>query len=94
VTIDTDTFVRSFVAKTCRDIIDDVEKLDSIQDVFIHYQLLRFCQDTRLQYSNSHIMFPNRCVLQHQPWHVDCKIADTLLKRGTKQHADGWDSSN
>ncbi len=40
--IDTDAFVRSFVAKTCRDIIDDVEKLDAIQDGFIHYQLLRF----------------------------------------------------
>jgi hypothetical protein len=58
------------VAKTCRDIIDDVEKLDGIQDGFIHFQLLRFCQSTR-----------------------DCKIADVLLKRGTKHHGDGWDSS-
>ena len=24
--------------------------------------------------------------------HVDCRIADTLLKRGTKEHADGWDA--
>jgi hypothetical protein len=91
VPIVTDAFVRSFVAKTCRDIIDDVEKLDAIQDGFIHYQLLRFCQATRLQYINSHIMLPNRCVLQQQ--HVDCKIADALLKKGTKQHVDGWDSS-
>ncbi len=30
VLIDTDAFVRSFVTKTCRDIIDDVEKLDAI----------------------------------------------------------------
>ncbi len=37
--IGTDAFVRSFVAKTCRDIIDDVEKLDSIQDDFIHFIL-------------------------------------------------------
>jgi hypothetical protein len=92
VPIGTDAFVRSFVAKTCRDIIDDVEKLDAIQDGFIHFQLLRFCQATRLQYINSHIMLPNRCVLQQQ--HVDCKISDTLLKKGTKQHADGWDSSS
>ena len=35
-------------------------------------------------------MLPNRCVLQQQ--HVDCKIADALLKKGTKQHADGWDA--
>ena len=77
--------------KTCRDIIDDVEKLDSIQDGFIHYQLLRFCQVTRLQYINSYVNLPNRCVLQQD--YVDCKIVDTLLKRGTKQDADGWDSS-
>jgi hypothetical protein len=92
VTIGTDAFVRSFVVKTCRDIIDVVEKLDAIQDGFIHYQLLRFYQATRLQYINSHIMLPNLCVLQQQ--YVDCKITDTLLKKGTKQHADGWDSSS
>jgi hypothetical protein len=92
VPIGTDAFVRSFVSKTCRDIIDDVEKLDVIQDGFIHYQFLRFCQVTRLQYINSHIMLPNRCVLQQQ--HVDCKIPDALLKKGTKHHTDGWDTSN
>jgi hypothetical protein len=37
-------------------------------------------------------MFSNRCVLQQQ--HVDCKIADALLTKGTKQHADGWDAPN
>jgi hypothetical protein len=92
VPIGTDAFVQSFVAKKCRDIIDDVEKLDAIQDGFIHFQLIRFCQATRFQYINSHIMLGNRCVLQHQ--HVDCKIADALLKKGTKPHADGWDASS
>ena len=37
-------------------------------------------------------MLNNRCVLHQQ--HVDCKIADALLKKGTKLHADGWDSSS
>jgi hypothetical protein len=64
----------------------------TIQDGFIHYQLLRFCQATRLQYINSHILLSNRCGLQQQ--HVDCKIADALLKKGTKQHVDGWDASS
>jgi hypothetical protein len=36
-------------------------------------------------------MLPNRCVLQQH--HVDCKIADALLKKGAKHHVDGWDSS-
>ena len=90
--IGTNAFVKQFVAKTCRDIIEDVEKLDAIQDGFIHFQLLSFCQATRLQYLNSHIILDNCCVLQQQ--HVDCKIADALLKKGTKQHADGWDASS
>ncbi len=75
--IDTDTFVRNFVSRTCRDIIDDVEKLDVIQDGFVHYQLVRFCQVTRLQFINSHIILNHRCVLQQQ--HVDCK--DSSLNR-------------
>jgi hypothetical protein len=40
VPIGEDTFVRHFVTKTCQNIIDDVEKLDDIQDVFVHYQPL------------------------------------------------------
>ena len=78
VPIGTDTFVRNFVSKTCRNIIDDVEKLDTIQDGFIQYQLLLFCQTTPLQYVNSHIMINNRCVLQQQ--HVDRKIALSSAK--------------
>jgi hypothetical protein len=77
------------VTKTCRVVID-VEKLDTIQDGFVHHQLLRFYQTTRLQYINNHILLGNRFILQH----VDCKIDDTLLKKRTKYHADGWDTSS
>ena len=92
VPIGTDAFVQNFVATTCRATVDDVDKLDAIQDGLIHYQLLRFCQATRLQYTNCHILLRNRCVLQQL--HVDCKIADALLKEGTKQHADGWHATS
>ncbi len=34
----------------------------------------------------------NRCVLQQQ--HVDCKVADTVLKKGTTERTDGWDTSS
>jgi hypothetical protein len=34
VTVGTDVLVQNFVAKTCRTIIDDVEKVDVIQDGF------------------------------------------------------------
>ncbi len=43
VPIGTDAFVHNVVVQTCMSIIDDVEKLDTIQDGFVHYQLLRFC---------------------------------------------------
>ena len=79
------------MTKICRTIIDDVEKLDGIQDGFIHYQILRFCQTTRLQYLNSYILLGNRYIFQKD--HVDCKIAEALLKKGTKEHADDWDAS-
>ena len=71
-----------YVGTCLRDIIEDVEKLDAIEDSFIHFQLLRFCRATRMQHINSNILLDNRCVLQQQ--HVDVKIADALLKKGTK----------
>jgi hypothetical protein len=63
--------------------MDDVEKLDSIQDDFILYQLLRFCQSTRLPYINNHILLGHRCTFQQQ--HVVCKIDDTLLNTDTNE---------
>jgi hypothetical protein len=44
-----------------------------------------------MQYLNSYIFLDNHCV-PHQ--HVDCKIADVFLKKGTNQHAAGWDTSS
>ena len=52
VPIGTDALIQDFVVKKCKNIMEDVDKLDNIQDCFIHYQLLRFCQATRLQYLN------------------------------------------
>jgi hypothetical protein len=43
--------------------MEDVDKLDDIQDGFIHYQLICFCQVTRLQYLNGHIQLANQNVL-------------------------------
>jgi hypothetical protein len=44
--------------------MEDVDKLDNIQDGFIRYQLIRFCQATRLQYVNGQITLANQNVLQ------------------------------
>jgi hypothetical protein len=68
--------------------MDDVDKLDNIQDGFIHYQLLRFCQATRLQYLNCQIDQANQNCLQQQ--HVDWKISNALLKKGTREAYKTW----
>ena len=46
-----------------------------------HYQLFRFCQATRLPYLNGQVPIENQNYLQQQ--HVDHKIAEALLKKGT-----------
>jgi hypothetical protein len=58
--------------------LEDVDKLDNIQDGFIHYQLIRFCQATPLQFLNGHVQLAN------QQQHLDLKIANALLKKGTR----------
>ncbi len=88
VPLGTDTFVQDFVKDKIKDIINDVDKLDAIEDGFIHYQLLRFCQATRLQYLNSHIILHNQNALQQQ--HADFKITDALIKKGAKQSSAAW----
>ncbi len=64
VPIGTDALIQHFVKDKCQAIMEDVDKLDNIQDDFIHYQLIRFCQATRLQYLNGHVQLANQNVLQ------------------------------
>jgi len=76
------------VKDKCQAIMDDVDKLDNIQDGFIHYQLLRFCQATRLQYLNGQLDQANQNCLQQQ--HVNWKISNALLKKGTREAYKTW----
>ena len=76
-------FIQHFVKDKCETIMEDVDKLDNIQDGFIHYQLIRFCQATCLQDLNGQIDLANQNCLQQQ--HVDFKIANALLKKGTRE---------
>ena len=88
VPIGTDAFIQHFVKDKCQAIMDDVDKLDNIQDGFIHYQFIRFFQATRLQYLNCQIDLVNNNCLQQQ--HVDWKISNTLLKKGTREAYKTW----
>jgi hypothetical protein len=88
VPIGTDAFIQHFVKDKCQVIMEDVDKLDNIQDGFIHYQLIRFCQATRLQYMNGPVQLAAQNVLQQQ--HVDHKITLALLKKGTRDAYKTW----
>jgi hypothetical protein len=92
VPIGTDAFIQHFVKDKCQAIIEDVDKFDDIQDGFIHYQLIRFCQATRLQYVNGQITLANQNVLQQQ--HVDHHIALALVKKGTRDAYKTWNQQD
>jgi hypothetical protein len=91
VPISTDAFIQHFVKDQYQAIMEDVEKLDNIQDGFIHYQLIRFCQATRLQCVNCQITLANQNVL-HQ--HIDHHITSALLKKGTRDAYKTWNQQD
>jgi hypothetical protein len=41
-----------------------------------------------------HILCLVIVVFYNNSMYIDCKIADALLKKGTNQHVDGWDTSS
>ncbi len=82
VPIGTDAIIQHFVKDKCQAIMEDVDKLDNIQDGFIHYQLIRFCQATLLQYLDCHVQLTHQNVLQQ---HVDHHITSALLKKSTQE---------
>ena len=62
VPVGTHASIQQFVKDKCQAIMEDVDKLASIQDGFIHYKLIRFFQATLLQYLNGHVQFANQCM--------------------------------
>jgi hypothetical protein len=94
VPIGTDAFVQHFVKKKCQDIMDDVDKLDNIQDDFIA-STTNWCASTklpRLQYLNAQIDLANQNVLQQHD--VDWKISNALLKKGTRDAYKTWNQQD
>jgi hypothetical protein len=58
----------------------------------LHYQLIRFCQATCLQYLSGHVQLANQNALQQQ--HVDHEIANALLKMGTRDAYKAWNQQD
>jgi len=57
VPIGTDEWVQQFAQEKAAAVHVDVSKLDIISDGFIHYQMLRFCQNTRLVFLGRNTFF-------------------------------------
>ena len=78
VPIGNDEWVQQFVQEKAAAVQVDVGKLDIISDGLIHYQMLRFCQNTRLAFLGRNTPTPLISDILAQ---VDAKILQALPKR-------------
>jgi hypothetical protein len=86
VPIGTPEFVDAFVRSKADDIQQDVQKLRIIQDPKIHYDLLRFCQHSRIVFLARNV--PPDVMMKHTdgnpaaPTPVQDAIVQAILQRG------------
>ena len=86
VPIGTPEFVDAFVRSKADDIQQDLQKLRIIQDPKIHYDLLRFCQHTRIAFLARNV--PPDVMMKHAdgnpaaPTLVQDAIVQAILQRG------------
>ena len=89
-----DNFVHAFVRDKCETICKDVEQMRLMSDPLIHYHLLKFCMNTRLDFLGRNVIPANMHTanddLRHiGPRHVDVKITDEVLRMATSNtHMD------
>jgi hypothetical protein len=82
--LDTDVYVRDFVAQNCIKITRDVEKLEHLTDDFTHFHLIQKTMNTHTQYMSVNITLSSlEHFLSAQDVHVDMAIANDILKKGT-----------
>lgn len=83
--LDTDLYVRNFVAQNCITITRDMEKLEPLSDGFIHFQVIQKTLNTHTQYMSVNItLSPQELFLSAKHVHVDMAIANSILKKGTR----------
>jgi len=78
VPIGNDEWVQQFVQEKAAAVQVDVRKLDMISDGLIHYQMLRFCQNTRLAFLGRNTLTP----LISDIAKVDATILEALYRKG------------
>jgi len=87
VPIGNDEWVQQFVQKKAAAVQVDVGKLDIISDGLIHYQMLRFCQNTRLAFLGRNILTP---LISDILAEVDATILEALCQKGTTNAHGEW----
>jgi hypothetical protein len=103
--LDTDVYVRNFVARNCIKITRDVENLESLTDVFIHFEpltdvfihfhLIQKTMNIRVQYMSVNITLSSQeQFLSVQYVHVDMVILNVILKKGTRGSFQLWDKDD
>ena len=85
-----DRFIQSFVPQNCPKIMGDIGKHACLTDGFVHAQLLKFCQNTRTQFSANINIPDSDSVITAQHKHVDRKIAYEILQKGTRGSFRKW----
>jgi len=87
VPIGTDEWVQQFVQDKAAAVQFDVGKLDMIFDGLIHYQMLRFCQNTHLAFLGRNTPTPFISDILAQ---VDVTILEALCRTGTTNAHGEW----
>jgi hypothetical protein len=83
--IGTEIYIKEYVHHNCLKIIKDEDKHDPLTDGFVHFQVMKFCVNTRTQYMSANItLSPQEHFLSAQHVHVDTVITDAILNKGTR----------
>ena len=81
--VGTDRFIQTHVAQNCLKIMANIAKHEPLDDGLVHFQLLKFCMNTRSQYLSANVSNHTHFhSLQHQ--HVDRYLANNILQKGTR----------
>ena len=81
VPIGTPDFITRFIEKKVKEYANDIDKLDILQDGKVHFDLIKFCHMPRFNYLNGLVQC--RALFTAQQHHLDCKIHNALIRKGT-----------
>ena len=82
--VGTDRFIQTQVFQNCLKIMTDIAKHEPLDDGLVHFQLLKYCMNTRSQYLSANVTIPSSehfHSLHHH--HLDRYLANNILQKGT-----------